>query len=206
MGEVGEERLESDEELVAGGGVELGEEKGVGDVSGGRVAVESVDVEVVGVPFGGDGDGESRAAAGGLVGKKLRDGEGAVVDEDLEPVVGAAVAMAESDAERGGGSARDRVGEERLEWALSHEETREVEGSVGLEDRGEDVLGEADAWGAVGAVVGVAEEVGAAEGGDERGDEGKLLSVGLLRRGLGVAWVAGTGAEVVAAAYGVADE
>lgn len=191
MGEVGEERVESDEELVAGGGVELGEEDGVGDVSGGRVAVESVDVEVVGVPFGGDGDGESRAAAGGLVGKKLRDGEGAVVDEDLEAVVGAAVAMAESDAERGGGSAGYGVGKERLEGALSHKEAREVEGSVGLEDRGEDMLGEADAWGAVGAVVGVAEEVGAAESGDERGDEGELLPVGLLRRGLGVAWVAG---------------
>lgn len=183
--------MESDEELVAGGGVELGEEDGVGDVSGGRVAVESVDVEVVGVPFGGDGDGERGAAAGGLVGKKLRDGEGAVVDEDLEPVVGAAVAMAESDAERGGGSAGYGVGKERLEGALSHKEAREVEGSVGLEDRGEDVLGEADAWGAVGAVVGVAEEVGAAESGDERGDEGELLPVGLLRRGLGVAWVAG---------------
>lgn len=134
VGEVGEERVESDEELVAGGGVELGEEERVGNVSGGRVAVESVDVEVVGLPFGWDGDGESGAAARGLVGKKLRDGEGAVVDEDLETVVGAAVAVAESDAERGGGSAGDRVGEERLEWALSHEEAREVEGSVGLED------------------------------------------------------------------------
>lgn len=114
--------------------------------------------------------------------------------------------MAESDAERGGGSAGDRVGEERLERALSHEEAREVEGSVGLEDRGEDMLGEADAGGAVGAVVGVAEEVGAAESGDERGDEGELLPVGLLCRCLGVAGVAGAGAEVVASAYGVADE
>lgn len=76
---------------------------------------------MVGLPFGGDGDGESGAAARGLVGKKLRDGESAVVDEDLEAVVGAAVAVAEGDAERGGGSAGDRVGEERLEWALSHE-------------------------------------------------------------------------------------
>lgn len=68
------------------------------------------------------------------------------------------------------------------------------------------MLGEADAWGAVGAVVGVAEEVGAAESGDERGDEGELLPVGLLRRGLGVARVAGARAEVVASADGVADE
>ena len=68
------------------------------------------------------------------------------------------------------------------------------------------MLGEADAGGAVGAVVGVAEEVGAAESGDEGGDEGKLLSVRLLCRSFGVARVAGAGAEVVASAYGVADE
>lgn len=68
------------------------------------------------------------------------------------------------------------------------------------------MLGEADARGAFGSVVGVAEEVGAAESGDEGGDEGKLLSVRLLCRCLGVAGVAGAGAEVVASAYGVADE
>lgn len=68
------------------------------------------------------------------------------------------------------------------------------------------MLGEADAWGAVGAVVGVAEEVGAAESGDEGGDECKLLPVRLLCRCLGVTWVAGARAEVVAAADGVADE
>ena len=76
---------------------------------------------MVRLPFGGYGDGECGAAARGLVGKKLRDGECAVVDEDLEAVVGAAVAVAEGDAERGGGRTGDRVGEDRLERALSHE-------------------------------------------------------------------------------------
>lgn len=85
-------------------------------------------------------------------------------------------------------------------------EEGEVEGAVGLEDVGEDLLGEAYPWRALGPIFFITKFIDFLQGGYEGGDEGELAAVGLLGLGAGVGDGGGHGAEIAVTAYGVADD
>ena len=161
---------------------------------------------MVGDPFGRERDGEVEGgAASGAVGTSEGYVAGVVVDADGEAVFGIGVGgfPGEDEVVAGEGGGVGNVGRER---SAGDEDARGIDGKVGEDSVVVNLVEEVGTREVVGLVVAVAEGVGLAEGGDERGDECETLAMGLLGRSARVSHGRRHGAEVAVSADVVADE
>lgn len=199
LGEVEEFRF------VGVGVVELGGDDGRGDLVGGRIVPETIDIKVVGEEIALDMDRDAVVGAGGDIGEELRVALRIAVDADTEAV--------------GRGAARERPAEgetravevdtrrlENLQRALRDLQPIGVEDSIVAEGVVVDVLDEGRT--SVEPLDGllIADLVGAVEDGSDGVGRREASAVGRLQLRARIAYVGRASADALLSADDIIDE